>query len=254
MSPTARPFYGSFAWAFDLLVERPVEAECAWIATILSRRGVASDARVLDAGCGTGRDALPLAARGYQITGVDLSAELIDVARQRPGAAAVRFVVGDLTAPAPGPSYAAVLCRGVLNDLLDDEARDAAFAAFARALHRGGVLLLDVRDWEATVRRRTTEPVHTRTMQTPCGTLAYRSEVRLDHDRQRMLIAERHTLTTEGRATSADYDFVMRCWTRAELDARLARAGFGAITYQGAYDPAVPLGATDRIVTVAARA
>jgi len=254
MSPTARPFYGRFAWAFDLLVERPVEAECACIATILSRRGVARDASLLDAGCGTGRYALPLAEHGYRVTGVDLSPELLAVARQRPGAAAVRFVVGDLTEPAPGSPYAAVLCRGVLNDFLDDVARDAALAALARSLDPGGVLLLDVRDWEATVRRRTAEPVHERTVETPRGTLVYRAEVRFDHARQRMLIAERHTLTTSGRVTTADHDFVMRCWTLAELDARLAHAGFVAVAYQGAYDPLVPLGATDRIVAIASRA
>ena len=148
MSPTVRPFYGSFGWAFDLLVERPVAAECAQIGALLGERGVAGDAALLDAGCGTGRYTLALAGMGYQVTGLDLSPELIAVARQHPGAAMVRFVVGDLTQPAPGSPYAAVLCRGVLNDLLDDQSRRDAFVAFARALHTGGVLLLDVRDWE----------------------------------------------------------------------------------------------------------
>ena len=144
---TDRPFYGSFAWAFDLLVERPVTVECAHIAAVLSARAVPRDARLLDAGCGTGRYALTLAGLGYRVTGLDLSPELIAVARQRPGAAAVGFEVGDLTRPAVGSPYAAVLCRGVLNDFLDDEPRRDAFDAFAQSLERDGVLLLDVRDW-----------------------------------------------------------------------------------------------------------
>jgi len=253
MSPTVRPFYGSFGWAFDLLVERPVAAECAQIGAILGGRGVASDATLLDAGCGTGRYAVTLARQGYRVTGLDLSPELIAVARQRPGATMVRFVVGDLTQPAPTTPYAAVLCRGVLNDLLDDQSRHDAFVAFARALQTAGVLLLDVRDWDATVRRRTAEPMHERTVETAQGTLVFRAEIRLDHARRRMLVAERHTLTTGGHTTATDHDFVMRCWTRGELDELLARAGFDAITYQGAYDPASPLGSTDRIVAVATR-
>jgi len=253
MSPTVRPFYGSFGWAFDLLVERPVAAECAQIGAILGARGVASDATLLDAGCGTGRYAVTLARQGYRVTGLDLSPELIAVARQRPGATMVRFVVGDLTQPAPTTPYAAVLCRGVLNDLLDDQSRHDAFVAFARALQTAGVLLLDVRDWDATVRRRTAEPMHERTVETAQGTLVFRAEIRLDHARRRMLVAERHTLTTGGHTTATDHDFVMRCWTRGELDELLARAGFDAITYQGAYDPASPLGSTDRIVAVATR-
>ena len=68
-----------------------------------------------------------------------------------------------------------------------------------------------------------------------------------------MLVAERHTLTTDSGTTSADYDFVMRCWTRSELDELLAGAGFVAVEYRGAYDPTVPLGSTDRIVAVASR-
>jgi SAM-dependent methyltransferase len=248
-----RPFYTSFAWAFDLLVERPVLSECEHIAAILSGRGVASDARLYDAGCGTGRYALGLARHGYRVTGLDLSPELIAIARQQPGAKSVDFVVGDLTKPAPGSPYAAVLCRGVLNDFLDEQSRGQAFMAFARSLVTGGVLVLDVRDWDATVRRRTAEPVHERTVETARGMLVYRAEIRLDHTQRRLLVAERHTLSRGGHTTSVDHDFVMRCWTRTELDALLSRTGFAAIAYQGAYDPAVVLGSSDRIVAVASR-
>jgi len=45
----------------------------------------------------------------------------------------------------PSARYAAILCRGVLNDIIDDDRRDAVFAAFARALRPNGVLILAVR-------------------------------------------------------------------------------------------------------------
>ena len=48
-----RPFYTEFAWAFDLLIDRPVVKECAVIVTWLIKRGVRPGASVLDAGCGT---------------------------------------------------------------------------------------------------------------------------------------------------------------------------------------------------------
>jgi hypothetical protein len=41
-----------------------------------------------------------------------------------------------------------------------------------------------------------------------------------------MRITERHTLTAAGATTVADHAFVMRCWTRDELDALPAAAGF----------------------------
>lgn len=253
MSANTRPFYGSFAWAYDLLSDRPIASECAQISSLLSDRGLPSDARLLDAGCGTGRHAVALAGRGYRVTGLDASADLIAVARQRAGAAGVAFITADLTALPPAPQYEAILCRGVLNDLVDDRTRRNAFQAFARALVSGGAVVLDVREWEATARRKTREPVHERTVQTVHGTLTFRSETRLDHATRRLLITERHVLTSPGRTTSADYDFVMRGWTRDELDALVAAAGFTAVEYQASFDPTSPVGSTDRLVVVASR-
>ena len=42
-----RPFYGEYAWAFDLLIDRPVRKECAVIAAWLTDRGVLPGARSL---------------------------------------------------------------------------------------------------------------------------------------------------------------------------------------------------------------
>jgi SAM-dependent methyltransferase len=245
-----RPFYGRFAWAYDLLTERPIAAECAEIAAILAARGVPRGA-LLDAGCGTGRHAVEL-SRGYRVTGLDASPDLLAVARNR-ASGLVEFEQGDLTALTAAAAYDAILCRGVLNDLVDDAMRDAALAGFARALVPGGVLVVDVREWQATVRRKTAEPLHERTVDTPRGLLTFRSWTRLDRATQRMLIAESHALTSDGRTTVTEHAFVMRCWTRDELEARLSRAGFAAAEYRGAYDRTTPVGATDRLVVVASR-
>lgn len=79
---SSRPFYGEYAWAFDLLIDRPVRKECAAITAWLIERGVTPGATLLDAGCGTGRYAGELARRGYAVEGVDQSPELIQTARQ----------------------------------------------------------------------------------------------------------------------------------------------------------------------------
>jgi SAM-dependent methyltransferase len=250
----ARPFYGRFAWAYDLVSDRPIVEECAHIASIIIDHGLPPDARVLDAGCGTGRYAVELAQRGFRVTGLDASDDLLAVARRRPGATAVAFLLADLTSPPPQPPHDAVLCRGVLNDVLEDRLRRDTFLAFARTLKGGGVLMLDVRDWEATVSRKSREPVFEKTVETPQGTLAYRSETRLERGSRQLRIAEQHRLTAGKETISADYDFVMRCWTRDELDRLLAAAGFVDAEYRGGYDRAVPAGATDRLVVVTTRA
>jgi magnesium-protoporphyrin O-methyltransferase len=62
--------------------------------------------RVLDAGCGTGAMAVELATRGAQVLAVDLSATLIDIARERIpsdiGEGHIDFQVGDMAALATG--------------------------------------------------------------------------------------------------------------------------------------------------------
>ncbi|HLI00994.1 MAG TPA: methyltransferase domain-containing protein, partial [Acidimicrobiales bacterium] len=88
-----------------------------------ARRTAASGtaASVLDVGCGQGTQAIRLARRGFHVTGVDLSAELLDVARAaaaaEPDAVQQRLTWrrGDLLHdPAGGHRYDVVCCHGVL--------------------------------------------------------------------------------------------------------------------------------------------
>ena len=248
-----RPFYAEYAWAFDLLIDRPVEKECEVIAAWLVAREILPGAAVLDAGCGTGRYTRELARRGYIVHGVDLSPELIDVAKGAAGgehAGGVSFAVMDILAP-PTDRYAAIVCRGVLNDIIDDDRRDAMFAAFAHTLRPQGALILDVREWSASAERKTREPIFRKRVSTDRGELTFTSVTELDAERRLLLISERHEVVGRGDESVSDYQFVMRCWEREELQMLFARHGFGNIHYCGAYDHGVEVGATDRLVAVA---
>ena len=105
------------------------------IASWLVERGVPPGAEVVDAGCGTGRYAIELARRGYRVDGIDVSPELVEVAKRAAAESqgSVSFWIGDILDLAH-ERYQAILCRGVLNDILDDGERDAVFAALAKAL------------------------------------------------------------------------------------------------------------------------
>jgi SAM-dependent methyltransferase len=247
-----RPFYAEYAWAFDLLIDRPVEKECGVMAAWLVGRQILPGAWLLDAGCGTGRYSRELARRGYIVHGVDLSPELIEVAKRTVGdrTGGVSFAVADILAP-PTARYAAIVCRGVLNDIIDDDRRDAVFAAFARTLRPHGALILDVREWGASAERKTREPLFRKRVSTDRGELTYTSVTELDAERRLLLISERHELVGQSGERVSDYQFVMRCWQREELGMLFARHGFGNIQYCGAYDQGVAVGATDRLVAVA---
>jgi 2-polyprenyl-3-methyl-5-hydroxy-6-metoxy-1,4-benzoquinol methylase len=71
------------------------------IAAWLVGRGILPGAEILDAGCGTGRYSRELARRGYIVLGVDLSLELIEIAKGTVGdrTGGVSFAVADILAP-----------------------------------------------------------------------------------------------------------------------------------------------------------
>src|SRR5262249_39759608 len=155
---------------------------------------------LLDAGCGTGRYTRELSRRGYRVRGIDASADLIDEANRaaRTQPPHVSFAVGDLL-PLSHSSNDAVLCRGVLNDVVEDDDRRSAFEAFARAVRGGGVLILDVREWEATAARKDREPLFRKRVDTDRGRLTFTSVTDLDPPTRRLLVKETHTLEAGGR-------------------------------------------------------
>lgn len=254
----ARPFYGEYAWAYDLVIEQPVQSQCDFVAEMLARRGVVAGASVLDAGCGIGSHALELARLGYNVTGLDFSPQLIIEAQRRARLAKlpVAFEVGDiLELSANDNQFDGILCRGVLNDFLDEASRRQVFLSFARALKPQGVLILDVRDWERTIERKSLHPVFEKSVATTRGRLTFRSVTRLDFETRRLLVDEQHTLR-EGEASNeavSSYQFSMRCWTRAELESHLTQAGFTGMEYFGSYHHDIPFGTTDRIISVSSQ-
>jgi 2-polyprenyl-3-methyl-5-hydroxy-6-metoxy-1,4-benzoquinol methylase len=249
-----RPFYTRFAWAYDLIIAGPVLIRCDFVESMAAQRGVLPGSRILDAGCGTGSYSVELSKKGYIVTGLDSSAELISVARAKAEEAKepVIFQVGDILELPSQPSYDGMLCRGVLNDIIDGPSRQKVFFSFARALRKGGILILDVREWTRSVSQKERGPVFERVVEIDNGTLTFRAVTRLEHETKRLLVAESHILERVGAPkTIAEYDFVMQCWTKDELHNNLTNAGFGSVAYFGDYKSSSSTGSTDRIVAVA---
>ena len=255
MAASSRPYYGEYAWAYDLLTPRPIAQECDNISQWLAEFGIHAGASLLDAGCGTGRYARRLAEAGFRVTGIDPSLAMLAEARKHCGGAEheVTLHADSILAHSPLLPYDAVLCRGVLNDLTDTLDRGAAFSAFAQMLRPGGVLILDVREWTATLTKYTNTPIVEKRVITDRGALSFRCTAQLDPSQHLLCLAERHTLTATSQETVSDFNFVMRCWTKGELTTFLFDAGFVLKEYFGAFDATVAVGSTDRLVAVATR-
>jgi SAM-dependent methyltransferase len=104
---------------------------------------------VVELGVGTGRIAVPTAAEGIRVIGVDSSPGMLEVCRQRAELAGVSELIdlrlGDLEQPPVQERVGLVTCpfRSLLH-LLDDDARLRAFRAARELLVPGGRLVFDV--------------------------------------------------------------------------------------------------------------
>lgn len=98
--------------------------------------------RILDIGCGTGRHAIELARRGYQVTGIDLSANQLARACEKALAAGVQPVFEQRDARAPHHvaafDLAIMLCEGGFSLMETDAMNFAILENAVRALRPGG--------------------------------------------------------------------------------------------------------------------
>lgn len=98
-------------------------------------------ARVLDAGCGTGRVGIELAGRGFDVVGVDLDPSMLEVARER--APDIPWVEADLATldPDRAEPFDLVVAAGNVVPLLGAGTEPAAIANLACSLVPGGLLV-----------------------------------------------------------------------------------------------------------------
>jgi SAM-dependent methyltransferase len=102
--------------------------------------------RVLDIACGTGPHLLRLAARGYRMSGLDLSAANIEFLGRRARQAGLRtdLTIGDMTDfRLPAPVDAAICMQDSQGHLLTNDQIVAHLRMVARALRGGGLYVFD---------------------------------------------------------------------------------------------------------------
>src|SRR3989440_7651835 len=107
--------------------------------------GCGPGALILDAGCGNGRHAVPLAGAGYRVVGLDSSRVLLAAARRAAHDAPWPHLVRGSYARLPFEpgAFDAVLCLGTSLGYLGDEGDRAALREFRRVLAPGGRLVIE---------------------------------------------------------------------------------------------------------------
>lgn len=141
-------FATSYANQYDALyADKDYRAECDLVAGAAERHDVAME-RVLDIGCGTGGHSLEWARRGIASVGVDLSADMIAIARSKsealPEASRPEWHVGNASDFSVAGSFdVATMMFAVLGYMTTNEAVFAALKNVRRHLRSGGVFVFD---------------------------------------------------------------------------------------------------------------
>jgi SAM-dependent methyltransferase len=99
----------------------------------------------LELGIGTGRIALPLAARGVEVCGIDASAAMVERLRAKPGGEAIPVTLGDFAdLPVEGSFPLVYVVFNTFYSLLTQDEQVRCFAAVADRLAPGGAFVLEL--------------------------------------------------------------------------------------------------------------
>ncbi|MCB1333267.1 MAG: class I SAM-dependent methyltransferase [Roseivivax sp.] len=112
--------------------------------TVEALRALSGGGRVLEFAIGTGRIALPLAAMGVPVAGIELSRAMVDELRRKETGAPIPVVIGDMTtAQVPGAFALVALVYNTIDNLTTQAAQVACFRNAAAHLEPGGRFVVE---------------------------------------------------------------------------------------------------------------
>lgn len=138
--------YNDFAEVYDKLQDVDYEAFVDYYERIFKRLGKKPEL-VLDLACGTGNITIPMAKRGYDMIGLDLSCEMLNIARDKAAADGldILFLNQDMCEMELYGTVDAIVCAlDGLNYITDPEDLRQVFKLAENYLNPGGVMVFDV--------------------------------------------------------------------------------------------------------------
>ena len=134
---------------FDARIAETYDADVAGDPEILEQTvdrlaDLSKGGAALEFAVGTGRVALPLRERGVDVSGLELSAPMVEQLRAKPGGADMDVVIGDMTsARVPGAFSLVFLVFNTIDNLTTQEAQVACFQNAANHLSEGGRFVVE---------------------------------------------------------------------------------------------------------------
>lgn len=137
--------YRDFARVYDEFMDQTPYDTWFWnLQTVFSRFMVPKKGKILDLGCGTGKMARRLSRAGYEVTAVDRSAQMLEIAANA-SADPILYVMQDMVSlEVPEKMDAAISICDCLNYILDVKDLREVFKRVRNSLKDGGIFLFDM--------------------------------------------------------------------------------------------------------------
>ena len=233
--PDAKPARGK-PWFVDLfdedylrtlpfLTPQATQAEAEFV---IDAMGLQAGAQVLDVGCGYGRHAMELAARGFHVVGLDMSTPLLvrggEEAHRR--GLTINFVRGDMRELDYEAQFDGAYCLFSTFGYFDDETNKKTVSNIARALRPGGRLLIEILNRDYVI-----ADLPTRVWWEGDGCVVL-EEVDLNYFSSRIQV-NRSVVFDDGR--QVEQEISVRAYSLHEVGKLLHAAGFRVLEVSGAY-------------------
>jgi 2-polyprenyl-3-methyl-5-hydroxy-6-metoxy-1,4-benzoquinol methylase len=226
----------------------PVEGDAEKeVAEILDFLGLPAGAVVEDLGCGRGRHAVPLARKGFRVTGVDISENMLRLARSRAERERVQveWVKEDMRTFCRNGAFHLALSLFTSFGYFTDAENQQVLDNIGKSLKDGGMLLLDLRNAGKGLSRLEDMDM---TVEVPAGSL----RMSMRFDRRTMRASAEHTLTrTDGIRISSAFD--VRVYSMEELRQMIRKAGMEVKDFYGSLSGAPFTDDSTRMVALAVR-
>jgi SAM-dependent methyltransferase len=207
------------------LTPQATQAEAEFVIDTL---GLAPGAQVLDVGCGYGRHAMELAARGFHVVGLDMSTPLLlrggEEASRR--GLTINFIRGDMRELDFENQFDGAYCLFSTFGYFDDEANKKALQNIARALKPNGKVVIEIlnRDYLIT-------DLPTRVWWEGDGCVVL-EEVELNYFSSRIQV-NRSVVFDDGR--QLEQEISVRAYSLHEVGKLMHAAGFRVLEVSGGY-------------------
>ncbi len=138
--------YNDFAAVYDKLQDINYNDFIDYYEKIFKRFGKTASL-VLDLACGTGNITIPMSKRGYDMIGIDLSCEMLNIAREKAANedADILFLNQDMTEFELYGTVDAIVCAlDGINYLTEDDDLKKLFSLVNNYLNPGGIMIFDI--------------------------------------------------------------------------------------------------------------